>query len=77
MRRPRLYWTPSDLLPVWRGKIVPEELWNLFLLEADVENFDRWISEGASWPAGNKSARLPTAVGEKPRRPDFEQLRMT
>ena len=68
MRRPRLYWTPFNLLPVWEEKTVPREHWNHLLLEADVGNFDPWISKGASWPAGNERAPLPTAVGDEPRK---------
>ena len=64
-RWPGLCWTSFHLVPVWEGKFVPEELWNHV---QTCGNFDRWISEGASWPAGNKRARLLTAVGEKPRR---------
>ena len=59
---------PLTLLPVWEGRIVPENLWNHVPLEADVGNSDRWISKGTSWPAANKRARLPAAVGGKPRK---------
>ena len=68
MRQPRLHWTSFDLLPVWEVTIVPEDLWYHASLEADTGNSDRWISKGTSWPAANKRARLPAAVGGKPRK---------
>ena len=68
VRQPKLDWTSFVLFPVWERRLVPKEVWNSVVLETNVGNCVRWISDGVSQPAGNDRARLPTAVGGKPQR---------